>query len=214
MIKIERLVFNPFQENTYLIYDESGECAIIDPGCSNVQENDELDKFISDNSLKPVVHLYTHCHIDHVLGISHVNKQYGLLPLMHPESLKILQTVPSQGRMFGVDIDQIVQPMNFINDGDTIKVGSFALEVLYTPGHVDGHVCFVNHFGRFVIVGDVLFLGSIGRTDLLTGDFDLLEKSIKTKLYTLPQDYVVYPGHGPQTTIGHEMFNNPFVRGK
>lgn len=212
MITIERLVFNPFQENTYFVYDETLKCAIIDPGCSDRWENDELDKFVKSKGLQPVAHLYTHCHLDHVFGIAHVHRKYGLLPVMHPESVKILQTAPAQSRMFGVDAEEIIEPESFINEGDKIQIGNSVLEVLYTPGHVDGHVCFVSHEGRFVIAGDVLFNGSIGRTDLPTGDFDLLAENIRQKLYTLPADYLVYPGHGPHTTIGHEMNTNPFVR--
>jgi glyoxylase-like metal-dependent hydrolase (beta-lactamase superfamily II) len=213
MITVERLVFNAFQENTYLIHDETGECVIIDPGCSDAAEQRELDHFISQNNLKPVAHLYTHCHIDHVLGINHVFSTYGLRPMIHPESLKILHSAPDHGRMFGVELNEIVEPETFLNEGDQVKFGNSSLEVLYTPGHVDGHICLVSQAAKFVIVGDVLFNGSIGRTDLPTGDFDLLAESIRQKLYTLPPDFIAYPGHGPQTTIGHEMNNNPFVRG-
>lgn len=212
MLKVERLVFNAFQENTYVIYDETGECAIIDPGCTDPDEQKELDDFIQKNNLKPVAHLYTHCHIDHILGIAHVFHTYGLRPVMHPESLKILHTAKDHGRMFGIEVDEIVEPVTFINDGDEVKLGNSGLKVLYTPGHVDGHVCLVNHLAKFVIVGDVLFNGSIGRTDLPTGDFDLLAESIRQKLYTLPPDFIVYPGHGPHTTIGQEKHSNPFVR--
>lgn len=213
MIKVERLVFNAFQENTYLVYDDTAECVIIDPGCSNSAEEQELDDFISRNNLKPVAHIYTHCHIDHILGISHVFNRYGLRPVMHPASLPMLQGAPEHGRMFGIEMSEIVEPETFFNDGDEVKFGNATLEVRYTPGHADGHVCLVNHQEKFVIVGDVLFNGSIGRTDLPTGDFDTLAQSIRTKLYTLPPDFIAYPGHGPHTTIEQEKNSNPFVRG-
>ncbi|MBE0637723.1 MAG: MBL fold metallo-hydrolase [Bacteroidales bacterium] len=212
-MKVERLVFNAFQENTYLVFDDTGECVIIDPGCSDPAEEEELDRFISKSKLKPVAHLYTHCHIDHILGITHVYSKYGLRPLMHHESLKILRSAGDHGRVFGIELGEIIEPETYLNEGDQVKFGNSALEVLYTPGHVDGHVCFVSRAAKFAIVGDVLFRESIGRTDLPTGDFDALVTNIRNKLYTLPPEFIAYPGHGPHTTIGHERHNNPFVRG-
>lgn len=213
MIVVEKLIFNPFQVNTYMVYDDTRECAIIDPGCSDNDEERELKEFIENLQLTPVVHLYTHCHVDHVMGMDFVYRTYGLKPIMHPESVKILNTVRGQSMMFGIKPVDIIMPDKMISEGQQITAGNFTLEVVYTPGHVDGHVCLVCHNGRFVISGDVLFNGSIGRTDLPTGDFDLLSHQIRTKLYTLPDDYTVYPGHGPETTIGYEKRYNPFVRG-
>jgi glyoxylase-like metal-dependent hydrolase (beta-lactamase superfamily II) len=212
MIKVERKVFNAFQENTYLVYDETGECLIIDPGCQEAYEEEELFDFIKSKGLKPVGHLYTHAHIDHILGNGYVNSTYGLKPVMHEASKPIFMSAGDHGRMFGIEINEIVEPEIFIDEGEIIRFGNSSVEVLYTPGHVDGHVCFVNHPEKWVIVGDVLFRDSIGRTDLPTGDFDLLSDSIRNKLYTLGADYTVFPGHGPETSIGHEMRNNPFVQ--
>ena len=212
MIKIESLVFNAFQENTYLVFDDTGECLIIDPGCQEPYEEQQLSSFIESHKLKPVGHLYTHGHIDHILGNAWVYNTYGLRPVMHKDSLPVFMNSGDKGEMFGIEVGEIVEPKEFLNDGDLIRFGNSDMEVLHTPGHVDGHLCFVNHEAKCVIVGDVLFKDSIGRTDLPTGDFDLLSNSIRTKLYTLGTDYVVWPGHGPETSIGHEMFNNPFVR--
>ncbi len=211
MIKIERFVFNPFQENTYIVYDETGESLIIDPGCQDQYEEEQLSEYLVANNLKLVGQIYTHCHIDHILGNGHIFEKYGLKPMMHKESLQLFLRSSDQGRMFDVEVGELIEPEVFFSDGDFVSFGNSSLEVLYSPGHVDGHVCFVNHDEKMVIVGDVLFRDSIGRTDLPTGDFHLLASSIRSKLYTLGTDFVVYPGHGPETSIGHEMLNNPFV---
>jgi glyoxylase-like metal-dependent hydrolase (beta-lactamase superfamily II) len=212
MIKVERLIFNAFQENTYLVSDDTGECLIIDAGCQGQFEQEQLSEHLASNNLKPVGQIYTHCHIDHILGNGYVFEKYGLRPVMHKKSLPIFLGASDHGKMFGIEIDGLIEPEVFIADGDLVRFGNSSLEVLYTPGHVDGHVCFVNHDAQIVIVGDVLFRDSIGRTDLPTGDFDVLGQSIRTKLYTLGTEYIVYPGHGPETSIGHEMLNNPFVQ--
>lgn len=212
MVQIGRLVFNPFQVNTYLIYSQAGDCLIVDPACSDATENEVFDQFIKDNNLKPVSQVFTHCHIDHIPGMAHVFHKYGLKPLMHRESLKFLHRADEQGRMFGFSVDEIVEPEEFIEEGDILNVGESSFEILYTPGHADGHICLVCSDQKFVVTGDVLFRESIGRTDFVTGDFDLLSANIKNKLYTLGADFTVLPGHGPQTTIGHELKYNPFVR--
>lgn len=213
MIKVDRFVFNPFQENTYLLSDETGECIIIDPGCFNDHEEKELDDFITGHKLKIVGHVLTHCHIDHILGMAHIFHTYGIRPVMHKESLETLHSAADHGKFFGIEMNEIIEPVTFLNEGDLIKFGHAQLEIKYTPGHVDGHICLISHQSGFVIAGDVLFQGSIGRTDLPTGNFKTLEASIKTKLYTLPDDYIVYPGHGPHTFIGSEKQSNPFIRG-
>jgi len=212
MIKVDTLVFNAFQENTYLVHDDTNECLIIDPGCQDIDEQQKLSEFIEKKKLKPVGQYYTHCHIDHILGNAFVFKKYGLRPIMHQASLPYFMQAGVQSRMFGLDEIEIIEPKEFISEGDKIKFGNSALEVLYTPGHIDGHVCFVNRDSKFVIVGDVLFRESIGRTDLPSGDFDLLISSITDKLYSLDAGFTVYPGHGETTTIGHEIRYNPFIR--
>ncbi len=213
MIKVDTLVFNVFQENTYLVYDDTHECLIIDPGCHEAHEQQELVDYLDQKKLKPVGQIFTHCHIDHILGNAFIYKKYGLRPVMHASSKPFFMNVGEQSRMFGLDEIEIIEPKSFIAEGDKIAFGNSLLEVLYTPGHINGHVCFVSHVARFVIVGDVLFRGSVGRTDLPTGDFDILINSITKKLYTLGPDFTVYPGHGQPTTIGYEMRNNPFIKG-
>jgi hydroxyacylglutathione hydrolase len=213
MIRIKVFVFNPFQENTYLLHDETGECVIIDPGCYSADEELELAQYIKDEKLKPVALINTHTHIDHILGNNFIYKTYGLKPVVHKAGEVFLETAPEHGSMFGLNVSKMVMPEKYLEENQVFKFGNSGFDVLYTPGHVDGSVCLVNHENRFVISGDVLFSGSIGRTDLPTGDFDLLAKSIREKLYTLPDDFVVHPGHGPATTIGEEKAGNPFVTG-
>lgn len=214
MIKIERLVFNPFQENTYFVYDDTGETIIIDPGCYEENEEMALVKFIEDNKLKPVAQIYTHTHVDHILGASFVYQKYGLKPVMHLDALPFLRGAKQQGQMYGFEINEITEPEVFIDEGEKIEFGNSFLEILHTPGHVDGHLCFVSRENKFAVVGDVLFRDSIGRTDLPTGDFDILAHNIRKKLYTLDGDFTIYPGHGPDTSIGYEIMNNPFVNGR
>jgi len=214
MIKIERLVFNPFQENTYLVFDDTGETIIVDPGCYDENEEHALAQFIGNKKLTPVAQIFTHTHIDHILGASFVYQKYGLKPVIHRDALQFLTGAKKQGLMYGFEVDEIVEPEKYIDEGDLIKFGKNSLEVLHTPGHVDGHLTFVSEANRFAIVGDVLFLDSIGRTDLPTGDFDMLAHHIRTKIYTLGDDFTIYPGHGPQTSVVHEIFNNPFVNGR
>lgn len=211
MLKIKQFTFGPFQENTFVLYDESRECAIIDPGCYNNTEQQLLKKFIDESKLKPALLLNTHCHVDHIAGNAFVHDTWKLLPLIHESDLIILRSQESVCAAYGLDCDISPAPGKFMEDGDVITFGNTKLEVIFTPGHAPGHVVFYNEPGKFVINGDVLFNGSIGRTDLPFGDFATLEHSIKTKMYTLPEDTVVYCGHGPATTIGNEKYSNPFV---
>lgn len=212
MIEIKRFVFNFFQVNTFVLYDETKECVIIDPGCINPAEQKELTDFINDNNLKPVKLLNTHSHIDHILGDVFVSQSYGLKPDIHKGGLPFMERIIESANAFDIVIEEVPEPGKFLNDGDVVKFGNSSLKVLYTPGHADGSICFYSKDQNFVIVGDVLFNQSIGRTDLPTGDFDLLASSIKEKLYTLPDETVVYPGHGPETNIGFEKRNNPFIQ--
>jgi glyoxylase-like metal-dependent hydrolase (beta-lactamase superfamily II) len=212
MITIEKFVFNPFYENTYVLFDESGECIIIDPGCLDSVEEKELTDFIISKNLKPVRQIFTHCHVDHIFGINFIYRQYNLKPEIHKAAMPFLIRGNEQARVYGFEMQNVVEPEMFIEEGDKIKFGNSELDVVYTPGHADGSVCFISYLQKFVITGDVLFQGSIGRTDFPTGDFDLLMESIRTKLYVLPDDFTVYAGHGEETTIGFEKANNPFVR--
>jgi glyoxylase-like metal-dependent hydrolase (beta-lactamase superfamily II) len=211
MVTIRIFSFNPFQENTYVLSDESGECVVIDPGCVGGEEEQELKDYIEGNNLKPVRLLNTHCHVDHVFGNYFVSKTWSLRLEMHKKDLPVLESFPKVCQMYGLPGGQQPEPANFIEEGDQIRFGNSKLEVLFTPGHAPGHVVFYHPGEKFVIGGDVLFQGSIGRTDLPGGDFTTLEKSIREKLYVLPDEVKVYPGHGPFTTIGFEKRNNPFV---
>lgn len=212
MISIRTLTFNLFGTNTYVLYDETGECILIDPACSKPSEEEELSKFIHSKNLTPVAQIATHYHIDHVLGMKFVKSKYGLAPTAHPDGKIFWENSSRVGSEYGFNGDLVIAPDFFINEGDVVKFGNSELRILDTPGHAAGSVCLVNDDQRFVIAGDVLFYGSIGRTDLPTGDFDLLLDSIKNKLFTLNDNFIVYPGHGQKTTIGMERLHNPFFR--
>lgn len=211
MVTIKIFPFNPFQENTYVLSDETGECVIIDPGCHISEEEQELKEYIDSNHLEPVKLLNTHCHVDHVLGNPFVADTWKLGLEMHKADLPVLESFPRVCEMYGVPGGTQPEPAHFLEEGEKVKFGNTTLEVLFTPGHAPGHVVFYHPEEKFIIGGDVLFQGSIGRTDLPGGDFPTLEKSIREKLYVLPGDVKVYPGHGPATTIGWEKKNNPFV---
>ncbi len=205
--------FNPFAENTYIIYDDTKECVIFDPGCSNVEEQKQLTDFIESNGLKPVKLVNTHCHIDHVLGNKFVSEKYNLPLISHKGETAVLIMQPQISMMYGIAYDPSPEITEFLDDGDYLTFGNTRLEVLFTPGHSPASISFYNAEEGVVIGGDVLFQGSIGRTDLPGGDFDTLARSIREKLYVLPDDVIVYCGHGPSTTIGAEKNTNPFVKG-
>ncbi len=213
MLQIKQFAFNPFQVNNYILYDDTGECAIIDPSCYEKHEKQQLADFIDEKQLKPVLLLFTHCHIDHILGSRFVSKTYKIKPRTHKDSLTFLENSKEYGKVFGFKADRPVLPDNFIGEGDVLKFGEQELRVIYAPGHAAGSLCY-HHTGEgFVVVGDVLFQNGIGRTDLPTGDHDQLIKSIFEKLLVLPDNTTVYPGHGPSTTIGQERTSNPFLTG-
>jgi glyoxylase-like metal-dependent hydrolase (beta-lactamase superfamily II) len=198
--------------NTYLLYDESGECIIIDPACYDEAEKLKVKEFLKGNNLKLVRNLNTHCHIDHILGNGYIAETYGIFPEYHKASAPFFYTTKEIAGSFGYNLDYTPEPKAFLEEGVKINFGKSELDVLYTPGHAEGSVCFYNKPQGFVITGDVMFRDTIGRTDLPTGDFNLLMRSIKEKLFTLPDETVAYPGHGPETTIGYEKANNPFIR--
>ncbi len=204
--------FNPFAENTYILYDHTKECVIIDPGCSNIEEQEQLIDFIESNSLRPVKLVNTHCHIDHVLGNKFVSEKYDLPLISHRGEVKVLAMQTQVSSMYGIAYNPSPEITKFLDDGNVLTFGRTALKVLFTPGHSPASISFYNEEAGVVIGGDVLFQGSIGRTDLPGGDFDTLAKSIKEKLYVLPDDVIVYCGHGPSTTIGVEKRSNPFVK--
>ena len=212
MIQIKSFVFNPYQENTYVLYDNSMECVIIDPGMNNGNEQNMVMKFITEQKLKPALLLNTHCHIDHVLGNKWVYDNFGLLPQFHEGELPLLTAVPSYAPMQGIPYEVSPIPLVFLPETGTISFGESVLELIFAPGHSPAHLCFYGREDDFLIGGDVLFYGSIGRTDLPGGNFDQLIKSIRKNLFALPDSCQVYPGHGPSTSIGFEKQNNPFLR--
>ena len=212
MLTVQSFTFNPVQENTYIIYNENKDCCIIDPGCYFASEEKELTDFKSANGLKPVLLLNTHCHLDHIFGNRFIQKQYGLTLHLHELEKAVLDYGPTSGQQWQMPFDNYDGELKYIKEGEKINLGNDVLDILFTPGHSPGHVSFYSKDNKFVISGDVLFQGSVGRTDLPGGDFTTLEQSILTKLYTLPEDVIVYPGHGPSTTIADEMKTNPFVK--
>jgi len=213
MSTIVRLVFNPFQENTYVVYDETGECIIIDPGCSTHQEEQELLKVIEDNKLKPVALVLTHAHIDHIMGNKFVVDQFNIPIIMNRLELDSLQAAPNYGQHFGVTVEPSPEPSEFIDESDPLTFGNTRFKVLFTPGHSAGGLSYYNVEEQYVIVGDCLFLGSIGRTDLPGGDYNTLITTIEEEFLVLDDEVTVYSGHGIDTTIGFERHNNPFLRG-
>jgi hydroxyacylglutathione hydrolase len=211
MIQIHSFVFSPFSENTYVLWDETNEAVVIDPGCLDQREKEALVNFIAAKSLTVKLLLQTHAHLDHVFGSAFVKRKYGVKMLMHQSEVPILANVESRATLWGMRGYEPVEADEFIDESSVIKFGNATLNVLFVPGHAPGHVAFVNHDQKFVVGGDVLFRGSIGRTDFPLCNHADLMNSIKTKFLTLPDDYTVYPGHNEPTTIGYERKNNPFL---
>lgn len=213
MLTIETFTFNPYQENTYLIIDQEGNCVIIDPGMHSLQEQSYFKDFIVNNNLKPTLLLNTHCHIDHVLGNHFIHENWGLKPNFHEFEVPVLVSVENYAPQMGFRYETSPIPETFIQDKEIIEFGGHKIEAIFAPGHSPGHLCYYIADQKILIGGDVLFQNSIGRTDLPGGDHQTLLNSIQKRIYTLPEDVEVYPGHGPTTTIGFEKKTNPFVRG-
>ncbi len=212
MLKIKAFTFSPIQENTYLLYNQFNQCAIIDPGCYFDAEKEQMAGFIQQNGLKAEMLLNTHCHLDHVFGNKYVAETYGLTLQLHEKEKAVLEFAPTSGLMWNMPFDNYTGSFIYLKEGDTIKLGDDELLVIEAPGHSPGHVCFYCKAQNFLIGGDVLFQRSIGRTDLPGGNHDTLLNSIRQKLFVLPDETVVYSGHGPSTTIGEEKLANPFLQ--
>ncbi len=210
-MQIKKFVFNPFQVNTYLLFDETGQCAIIDPACSSPSEQQTLTSFIQQHKLTPVLLLLTHTHIDHILGVAWAKQTFGLEVSAHPDSEVYLRNAPDQAELFGLKLSGTFSPGLMLNETEDVFFGNSRMKVLHTPGHALGSVCFYHEPTESLFAGDVLFHQSIGRTDLPGGNYDVLKSNIWLKLFVLPDSTVVYPGHGPETTIGTEKVTNPFV---
>lgn len=210
MLEIKTFVFNPLMENTYVVYDESKECVIVDPGCYDLSERLELTDFIASNALTPVKLLNTHCHVDHVLGNAYCKRTFGIRLYAHKLDEPTLRAVKVYAPAYGISGYEESEIDEFLEEGDTVSFGTTELEVFFVPGHAPGHIAFFDRGSKQLISGDVLFRQSIGRTDLPGGDFDTLIRSIHTKLFGLDDSVEVFPGHGGTTTIGYEKKYNPF----
>lgn len=211
MIDIQEFVFNPFQENTYILFDDSKECIIIDPGSSTNQEQESLKSFLKGRGLNLVKMVFTHGHLDHVCGAAFIHDEFALSPQCHALDKELLEQVVAQGRSYGFELQAPPVPDRFLEEGDKISFGNSSLNVLHTPGHSRGHIVLHNEAQKFLIAGDVLFQGSIGRTDLPGGDYDTLIRSIQSKILSLADETIVYSGHGPSTTVGNEKLYNPYL---
>jgi glyoxylase-like metal-dependent hydrolase (beta-lactamase superfamily II) len=211
MLKVKRFIFNPIQENTYVVYNGKDACAIIDPGCYFPEEKQSLASWIKEAGLHPNLLLNTHCHLDHVFGNKWAAEHYHLSLQIGEHELWTFNFAPESGIRWSMPFENYSSKISYLKEGDRIIMGEDELEVLFTPGHSVGHLVFYNRKQGFVIGGDVLFRMGIGRTDIPGGDTALLLESIHKKLMVLPDDVIVYPGHGEPTTIGYEKENNPFL---
>jgi hydroxyacylglutathione hydrolase len=211
MIKLEAFVFNPFQENTFLLSDESGKCIIIDPGMYDPGENRQITEFIQDRGLIPEAIVNTHCHVDHVLGCRYLKDQYDIPFCFHKDDQEMLERAPELGAIFGLEVDMLPEADRYLVAGEKFQFGNSELQLIHVPGHSKGSLALYSEPDKFVITGDALFNGSIGRTDLPGGDYNTLIESIRNRLMTLPGEVKVYPGHGPSTTIAYEHDTNPFL---
>lgn len=212
MLQVHHFTFNPFQENTYLIQNNQQACWIVDPGMSTPEEEQALLEFIEERKLIPQAIINTHAHIDHILGIDFVAQQFNIPFFIHEKELPILNNAAKTARMFGFQYDGVQTLPQFISEQQVLKLGDESIEIKFVPGHSPGSIAFYSKENNWVISGDALFAGSIGRTDLLMGNYDLLITSINTQLLTLPEGTIVYSGHGPETTIGKEKTSNPFLQ--
>lgn len=211
-MNIHAFQFNPFQENTYILYNEQKQGIVIDPGCFEGYEKKMLDDFIKKQGIQLEGLWLTHAHIDHVLGIPHIHSTYGLSPIMHKGELELYEKTPQISDAYGIPCAQLPDPKEFVEEGDKLTLGDEQFEVLFTPGHSPASICFFNRTRKKLISGDVLFQGSIGRTDLPGGNMDTLLESIQEKLMELEDDVEVFSGHGSSTTIGAEKKSNPFLQ--
>lgn len=211
MIKVETLIYNPFQVNTYLVWDETLECLVVDPAFYSGEESDSFDRFISGKGLILTGQVNTHCHVDHVLGAGYIRDRYGLPIRAHENETGLLSSAPHMGEVFGLRLEPVEGIGAFIHEDELVPVGNHFLKALCVPGHSPGSLAFYSEEGGFVLTGDALFQGSIGRTDLPGGNYDQLIQSIHSQLLKLPPETIVYPGHGPSSTIAEEKNGNPFL---
>lgn len=212
MLNVVFFTFNPFEENTYIIVNEKNQCWLVDPGMYDDREIKAVKDYISQKQLQPQGIINTHAHIDHILGVQEMIDAYNIPFGIHKDELFILERADITASMFGFQLKNVPKQTHFITETEKLQLGDDILQVFHTPGHSPGSISFYYPKGKWVISGDVLFNGSIGRTDLPGGDFDTLIASIRNSLFTLPDDTQVLSGHGPATTIGDEKHHNPFLK--
>jgi len=211
-MKIKSFTFNPFNENTYVVYDNTNECIIIDPGCYTENEKSILTKFITTKNLKPTKLINTHCHIDHILANKFIHQKWGIELHMHKKDLTLLENSENIAKMYGFsDYEKYTAQNHFIDEGDILTFGESKLTTIFTPGHSPGHICLYSQKNNLIISGDLIFHKSIGRTDLDGGDYDTLIRSIKNKIFPLNNETQILCGHGPSTNLGYEKEHNPFL---
>jgi glyoxylase-like metal-dependent hydrolase (beta-lactamase superfamily II) len=213
LIQIQKFTFNLFSENTFVLWDDkTKECAIVDPGCSDQQEENELESFVAENNLSVKYLINTHCHIDHILGCEFVKQKFNPIYYAPELDIPLIENSKMQADMVGIDFSISILPEKYLDENEDLKLGETALKFLFTPGHTPGEFCIFIPDIKTCITGDVLFFDSIGRTDLWGGNYETLMKSINDKLLTLPDETIIYPGHGDKSTIGREKQFNPFLQ--
>ncbi len=212
MIKVQKFIFNPFLENTYIVWDDkSKESIVIDPGCSNQNEKKLLADFIENNNLIPKFIINTHCHIDHILGNSFIKEKFNPILLMPEKDIFLLEIMKEQAYYFGIEFEPSPLPEEFISEDKILKLNNCDVKFLFTPGHSPGEFCVYLESEKICFTGDVLFKESIGRTDLWGGNYEILINSIKVKLLNLPDDVIIFPGHENESSIGYEKQFNPYL---
>jgi hydroxyacylglutathione hydrolase len=211
MLHIKKFTFNPMQENTYIVYNDALQAMIIDPGCYDVNEQLQLSSYIKENNLTPVMLVNTHCHIDHIFGNKYVSELYNLPLQAHVEEEKLLELDDASAARWQLSYDKSPRITKYLVENTTIQLGTDEFKILMVPGHSPGSVALYSAANNFCIVGDALFNGSIGRTDLPFGNHDQLITAIRSQLFTLPDNTQIHSGHGPVTTIGKEKISNPFL---
>lgn len=212
-MNIKKFTFNPWQENTYIVYDETGECALVDMGCISKDDQMAVKTFVDDHDLKVKYLLNTHLHIDHILGNAFAKATYNAPLLAHENDEFLIENAATYAEQIGFKL-QANPPSadQFIDEGDIIELGETKLKVMHVPGHSPGSLVYYHEASGILLSGDVLFYESIGRTDLIYGNHSALIKGITSKILSLPDETQIHPGHGPQTSIAHEKTHNPFLK--
>lgn len=211
MITISRLVFNPFQENTYIISEPGGKCVVIDAGNYSAAEDRQLSAYIAEKNLTLVMAINTHGHVDHMLGVNYVKERYGIPFALHGDDKFLIESAVTHGALYGFNVAAVPAVDEDLKGVDKLMLGDVELQIIHTPGHTPGHISIYEPQSKSLFCGDTLFRESIGRTDLPGGDYSWIMKSILGKIVPLGGDVEIYPGHGSESTIGHEMLYNPFI---